>query len=132
MTQLKLPGELSEREEQILLVQWLNLKGLWHAASGNGGFRHIGVAVQMVKMGLSAGYPDLFIPLSCGGKHGLHIEMKPKKGGRLTTEQRMWLQYLNESGYVALVANGFEEGVQIVENYLALHDRKPKKGKDRE
>lgn len=134
MTEVKLPNELSEEEEQILLVQWLNMNNLWHAASANGGFRHIAVAVKLKKMGVSAGFPDLFIPLSSGSKHGLFIEMKRKRGGRISTEQKLWLQYLNESGYVAVVANGFEEGKEAVKNYLALKDKRKYRDrtKDRE
>lgn len=74
----------------------------------------------MKRMGVSAGFPDVEIPLPSGPYHGLYIEMKRQKGGRLTIEQEGWLNYLNGKGYMAVVANGFEKAKEIFNHYMSF------------
>lgn len=111
---------LSEDEEQIRLVVWLQKQGIKVAASGNGGSRHYLEAVKLKRMGISSGYPDLFIPIPSGSYHGLFIEMKRTVGGKVSELQKDWLNYLEKVGYYAKVAYGAEEGKKIVTEYLSF------------
>ena len=83
----------SESDEQIALFDWARvmtsqipeLRLLFHIP--NGGYRNKITAARMAREGVKAGVPDLFLPVSRYGKHGLFIEMKRKKGGRVRDEQ---------------------------------------------
>lgn len=110
----------TEVEEQILLAVWLAKKGIRFTASANGGKRNYYEAIKFKRMGVSAGFPDIEIPFPSGQYHGLYIELKRKKGGKVSPEQAEWLQYLREKGYYAEVAHGFEEAKGIVIHYLSL------------
>ena len=108
----------TEDQEQAWLVAWMRKSHPEHRifAIPNGGFRHKQTAVLMKATGASAGVPDLFIP-----SLRLFIEMKRKKGGRVSPEQKAWLEYLNNAGYKAAVCKGFLEAKEVIECYLSAH-----------
>jgi hypothetical protein len=62
--------------------------------------------------------PDLFLPTPSGGFHGLWLELKKRSGGRLSPEQKGWIERLRGQGYAAEVARGWEEGKEIILGYL--------------
>ena len=68
--------------------------------------------------GATAGVPDLFLPVPTSQYHGLFIEMKRTKGGKVSPEQKEWLEYLNSAGYRAVVCKGFLEAKAVIESYL--------------
>jgi len=105
----------TEHQEQVVFVQWMRLKHPAHRifAIPSGGFRHITTAVKLKKEGVSAGVPDMQI-ISLG----LFIELKRKKGGVVSKEQRDWIEYIRGCGYIAEVCNGFDEAKQLVEKVI--------------
>lgn len=65
----------TEHWEQVQLFEWsenLPELKLMHAIP-NGGKRDIRVALKLKEEGVKPGVPDIFLPLSRGGKHGLYI-----------------------------------------------------------
>jgi len=110
----------TESDDQILLAVWLKKKGIRFTASANGGKRNYYEAIKLKRMGVSPGFPDIEIPYPSGKYHGLYIELKRKKGGKVSPEQAEWLQYLRDKGYYAEIAHGFEEAKEIVTHYLSL------------
>lgn len=70
----------------------------------NGGKRGKREAHKLVVEGVSAGVPDLFVPEDL-----LWVEMKRKKGGSLSKEQKDWRDYLLSIGHKWIVAKGFED-----------------------
>lgn len=110
----------TEETEQIRFVTWLVNRGVRLSASANGGSRNVLEAMKLKRMGVSSGFPDIEIPFPSGTYHGLYIEMKRVKGGRLSDNQIDWLNYLREKGYYAEVAHGFEEAKEIFLHYLSL------------
>lgn len=102
---------LTEHQEQCNFVRWMEINYPEHrvAATPNGGKRHIKTAMDLKAEGVSKGFPDLSIP-----SLSLYIEMKRLKGGRLSPEQKAWLEYLRSVGYRAEVAKGAEEAKRIV------------------
>lgn len=113
----------TETQEQIALLDWAavmqgrfpELTLLFHIP--NEGKRSYRVGVELRLMGLKRGVPDLFLPVARGGYYGLFVEMKSAKG-RPTTEQRRWVQELQAQGYAAIVAYGWQEAAEYIENYL--------------
>ena len=93
----------TEHFEQRAFVMWFKqtYPTIRIFASPNGGARNINVARQLKCEGVSKGVPDLFIPA-----WGLWIEMKRIKGGRLSLEQKDWIDYLKEVGYRVIVGFG--------------------------
>ena len=70
----------------------------------NGGKRGKVTARNLNLEGLSPGVPDLQVP-----EWHLWVEMKRQKGGRLSAEQKDWIQYLDACNYAVIVGYGFED-----------------------
>lgn len=72
--------------------------------------------IRAARLGTSAGFPDYIVLFPHG--RALFIEMKRQKGGRLSAEQREWIDALQARGFAAVVCAGFEEARKEVEKYL--------------
>lgn len=110
----------TEREEQIKFVTWLRKEGYKCTASANGGSRNLLEAINLKRMGVSAGFPDVEVPFPSGPYHGFYVEMKRQKGGKISPEQAEWLSYLREKGYYAEEAKGFEVAKAMFIHYLSF------------
>ena len=114
-----------ESQEQIALINWwsfysqakhIHEKCLF--AIPNGGSRNAIEARNLKAEGVRAGIPDLMLALPCGAFHGLFIEMKRLKKGRLSADQKEMLEVFSKLGYKAAVCFGFENAKLIIEEYL--------------
>ena len=120
----KLTQYPTEDAEQAALFQWAEraactmpeLDMLY--AIPNGGLRSKVTAARLKATGVRPGVPDLCLPVARGGSHGLYIELKRAKGGKVSETQRGWLLALNIQGYLAVVCYGWEDARKTVENYL--------------
>lgn len=110
----------TEDQEQIRLATWLTKQGIRFYAIPNGGYRNALEAFKLKRMGTIPGIPDICIPIPSGSYHGLYIELKRTFGGKVSENQKFWLEFLNEKGYLAQVAKGFEEARDVVTYYLGL------------
>ena len=115
MTQAKLPTE-DQINKQV--VAYLRYKNLPFNHSPNEGKRSPQLANYLKAMGMSPGFPDLFIYKPCGQYHGLAIELKRDKGGRLSPAQAEWLDRLNAEGYRAVCCKGYDAAISAIEEYL--------------
>lgn len=114
----------TEEQEQAAVMEWAMLMEkqapelalLYHCP--NGADRHPAVAAKLKKQGVKPGVPDLFLPVARGMAHGLYIEMKRQKGGRVSEDQKAWMEALTQQGYVCIVARGAEEACDAIWNYL--------------
>lgn len=68
------------------------------------------------------GIPDLVLPVARKGYHGLFIELKREKGGKVTPEQSEYIEELNNQGYFACVACGLDEAVGVIRWYLDIEE----------
>lgn len=103
-----------------MLATWMTKHGILFAASANGGSRNWLEALKLKRMGVSSGFPDLFIPIPTKDWHGFFIEMKREKGGVVSDQQKYWLNELTKKGYLAIVCRGFNEAKQKVMEYLEI------------
>ena len=108
---------LTEHQEQVLFLaefelRWPNVRIL---AIPNGGARNIVTAVNLKAEGVRSGVPDLLVPA-----WGMWIEMKRAKGGRLSPEQKDWIEYLKSIGHTVIVAKGATDGIEQVIQYGLL------------
>ena len=127
--QAGLDWQPTEEQEQAAVMEWRelmqyqfpDLEDLIHIP--NGGLRSKSEAVRFKRLGVRPGVSDLFLPSPVGKYHGLWIEMKRKKGGRLEPEQKDWIERMNRKGYLALVAHGAEEACDMIYQYLTGEER---------
>lgn len=96
----------SEHLEQVETVAWFRrtYPGVRIFAIPNGGHRGIREAGRLKAEGVSAGVPDLYIPA-----WNVWVEMKRRKGGSVSKEQKDWHAYLREIGDTVLVCKGFDD-----------------------
>ncbi|MDI6787576.1 MAG: VRR-NUC domain-containing protein [Planctomycetota bacterium] len=111
---------------QCQLIQWLKYQYpdvLFNADCGGvrygGGLQAILRGKRMKAAGKSKGFPDIFIPETRGGYHGLFIELKTISG-HINPEQTRWLTELNNRHYMAKVCYGFDAAQKIITEYLNL------------
>lgn len=117
----------TESVEQQSLFRWAfyersrfpELALLYHVP--NGGHRSKAEAGRFRAEGVKAGVPDLCLPVARGDYHGLYIELKRQKGGRISENQKRWLAALQEQGYFVAVCFGWEEAANVIEKYLIEH-----------
>lgn len=114
----------SESVEQQRLFQWAAMQSgampelelLYHVP--NEGKRSRATGARLKAEGMRPGVPDICLPVARGGKHGLYIELKKRKGGRLTPAQRQWLEKLKGQGYRAEACHGWEAAARVIKEYL--------------
>ena len=118
----------TEHQEQVALFAWSRLHEAkypdlkWLYAVPNGARVAMSTAKKLKAEGLRKGYPDIGLDVARGGYHGLRIELKRTKGGRVSPEQTAWLARLRGEGYLCLVASGWQAAVTILEGYLKLEE----------
>ena len=113
-----------EKDEQKLLFQWAEfsvykypeLALLFHIA--NEAKRSQRAGGELIAQGLRKGVPDICLPVPRGGYGALYIELKRQQGGRVSEEQRVWIDALNRAGNKAVICKGFEEAKKQIEEYL--------------
>lgn len=115
-----------EHNEQVMLIQWWSLMcNSFHVpeiclfAIPNGGLRNIIIAAKMKREGVRSGIPDLFLACPRKDYHGLFIEMKKPKGGRVSDSQKTAIKVLEYNKYKTAVCHGWEQAKQEITEYLS-------------
>ena len=114
----------TEAQEQSSLFYWAKLQTgkypelalMYHIP--NGGSRNAIEAHNLKLQGVKPGVPDICLPVARGQYHGLYIELKRRKGGKVSQEQKEWLDALREQGYKAEIAWGWEDARNMIIEYL--------------
>ncbi|MDO4286044.1 MAG: VRR-NUC domain-containing protein [Eubacteriales bacterium] len=99
----------------VHVMQYPELAYLHHIP--NGGKRDRMTAIALKRRGVRAGVPDISLPVSRGGFHGLYIELKAGTN-RATEHQRRWMEFLGQQGYMTAICYGWESAAQVIETYL--------------
>lgn len=116
--------EPTEEQEQRTLCQWARMQEcrwpelalMYHIP--NGGSRQRIEAAKLKGLGVKSGVPDICLPVPRGGQHGLYIELKRRKSGRVSPEQLQWLEALAAQGYTAAVCCGCDQAIAMIGRYL--------------
>lgn len=88
----------------------------------NEGKRTKANGARLKREGLRKGYPDIVLNVPRGVSNGLFIELKRRKGSRITPEQKEWIRKLNEHCYLAAFCYGWEEAWELIHAYLTRCD----------
>ena len=107
---------------QVGCVRWFRLQypklaGVLFAIP-NGGWRNPTVAAKLKAEGVTPGVPDLFLAYPSGQFHGLFIELKNGKQGRVSENQERMHAELRAQFYRVEVVRTAEEFVRITQDYL--------------
>lgn len=121
-----LAPEPTEETEQRILIDWADrtthnrygLIGDYLLAIPNGGGRSKAEGGALKAQGVRSGVPDLFLALPVGEYAGLWIELKRRRSGRVSDNQRSWMVRLARAGYAVTVAQGWEEARDEMLKYL--------------
>ena len=116
----------TEGEEQEALFEWAEtmeymypeLRALYHIT--NEGKRSKSTGARLKREGLREGVSDICLPVKRGSYGSLYIELKRRKGSRVSDEQRDWIDLMWELGNAAYVCYGWEEARERIEGYLKL------------
>ena len=119
------PDNPLEHQEQATLIRWRCLYekqipplGLLFAIPNAGAARLRNLQTE----GVLRGVADLFLAYPSGPYHGLFIEMKRIKGGRLSEHQLAFMQKAWKVGYSCEVCHGAEEAWKLICTYLGVKD----------
>ena len=119
----QLPAPL-EDEEQATLLSWCSMN-LWRWPEldlifhiPNGGARRKSEAARFKSLGVKPGVPDLFLSVPRGEYHGLYIELKRLRGGRVRDDQKKWIAALRAQGYRVEVCKGWQAAAEVIREYL--------------
>ena len=108
----------TEDQEQKALVEWLTINHTPFYHVPNGGFRNQREAANLKRLGVRPGVPDICIPVPNNLYHGLYIELKRIGGSVVSDNQKMWIDLLNENGYLAKVCIGFDCAKNVIVEYM--------------
>lgn len=72
---------------------------------------------QLINMGLTPGYPDIFIPLPSNSSHGLFIEFKVE-GGRLQSNQKAIIEKLQQREYTVDIVSSYDEAIEAINCHI--------------
>jgi hypothetical protein len=115
LTKDKLPVP-TEHDEQKRFVWWFRVQYpmVKIIAIPNGGARSKATAGRLKAEGVTPGVPDLFIP-----EWRLWIEMKRTKGGSVSKEQKIMIDYLQSVGYSVKLCFGFDDAIKQVREFTS-------------
>ena len=114
----------SEHQEQVTVIQWVRLhERKWPDlrmlyAVPNGGARNAITGAMLKAEGVKKGVPDIMFPCPVGSYAGLAIEMKRRKGGRVSPEQEEYMGWLREKNWWVQVCRGADAAIEVLEAYL--------------
>lgn len=115
----------AEDRIQMQIIEWTQVPGvrdkypelalLYHTANERKCSVYEGVHFK--RMGVKSGVPDLHLPVPRKGYHGMYMELK-SKNGRLSDNQKWWLDKLAEQGYLCVVYRDPKEAFEQLVRYL--------------
>jgi len=111
--------KVSEHDIQVACINWFRYqypKYLIYAIP-NGGARNIVTATKLKAEGVTAGVPDLHVPVAMGIYHGLYIEMKAGKN-KASEHQITVMEKLKNEGYLCAVCCNLNQFMGVVNDYF--------------
>lgn len=84
----------------------------------NEGKRNAITGYRLQLIGLRAGLPDYYLPISNRNYNGLWIEMKVSKSFNKRNNQDEWIEKLKKIGHYAIYAIGWQEAARVTMDYL--------------
>lgn len=121
MTRFLASGEISEESIHKTIIQWvrshplINEKLVMHFPNEGKRSKRYGRFLQ--DLGMRAGVSDIYIATPRHGYGGAWIELKSKKG-RLSPEQKEFLDDMRQQNYFTAVCFSVDEGINTISWYM--------------
>jgi len=103
----------TEHAEQVAVVNWLRKQGIFVFSIPNERNCSAITGKLLKDAGRVKGVADLFIP-----KYKIFAELKVRKGGYQTKEQKYFEKLIKELGYHYILCNGAKDAVQKIKEYI--------------
>ena len=104
----------SESFEQEILVRYLDKNNYLYSATSNGQFlRSKAAQAKNKRQGVRRGLPDI---IGVKDTTVFFLELKRKKGGRVSPEQKIWVEQLTACGVAVRVCAGADEAIKWIES----------------
>lgn len=118
-----------EDDEAIAFADWLRLNHIPHhhvASESRSGSRNAVIrGAKLKKMGQTRGYYDYDVYVPVKGVDGevdcyelIKIELKRRKGGTVSKEQKEWAKVYEMAGIPSRVCRGADEAIEFVKERL--------------
>lgn len=107
-------AQIQERVVRYVRTKWPTLL---MTSSPSSAARSPQQGARLKRSGHLAGTPDLMFFKPCKNFSGLLIELKTETG-KLSIHQKLFLDIAASEGYRAAVAYGYDQAIQIIEEYL--------------
>lgn len=113
-----------EDDECIFFSRWLKLRGIPHAHIANESRSSSRNAIirgaKLKRMGQKRGVWDyeIYAPQKDGSYKLLKIEMKRRKGGTVSAEQKQWGEIYAKAGIPCKVCKGADEAIDFVKSVI--------------
>ena len=112
-----------EEIDQIKVMEWIQVKypEIYPLTVHVANERRCSLArgFKLKRMGVKAGFPDIFIAYPVHPYHGLFIELKVGKN-KATETQKDMLEQLSAQGYMCALVWGHEAAEKVIESYLEI------------
>lgn len=106
----------TEQAEQALFVQWLDMHNLYYWHTPNSTYTKSWKQKSRNKiMGVQSGIPDLFVIVN---NKLVGVEMKRTKGGVVSSNQKVWLERLNNANVPTKVCKGAQEAIKYIKEFM--------------
>jgi len=111
------PTSPTEHTEQCIVVDWLRIRGVSFFSVPNGsvigGRDKWGLIKKLQKEGMTNGAPDLVIIQKAPARPGkfVAVEMKRRSGSKVSDEQRVFLNTMQDAGWIVIIANGARDAI---------------------
>lgn len=120
-------GNLSEESIQSTVIDWVRKHPFFRTDNrfrlvihfANEGKRTLGYGRLMKDLGMRSGVSDLFIAMPFRGFCGAWIELKSKHG-RLSQEQKLFLEDMESQDYFAAVCWSIEDAIETISWYCEI------------
>jgi len=115
------------RLQQALMTWWDYIHGSLGCSRAvlfaipNGGFRNIATASRLKREGVRAGMPDLMLCIGTDKHHGLFLELKAGKAGKVSPVQKAVHVALMEEGYKVEVVRTLDQAIEVITQHIEDH-----------
>lgn len=112
-------SKFEEQTHQTTVFEWIHWNHLSDVCFHPANERHCAAqqGAKFKRLGVKKGVSDIFVMRSSRGFHGLIIELKSKTG-KLSSEQKYFLETMNREGYLAKVCYSADEAIKTITDYL--------------
>ena len=88
----------------------------------NAGKRSQQASGKFLAEGLKKGIPDIFVDIAVEPYHGLRVELKRSKArlSNVSAEQKDWIDKYNKHDFLAVVAFGYRECIELICKYFGV------------